>query len=157
PNPFNFLVMRSYINSYLSPAVATDALTLEIAIAAQIQRALEPFDIQVITSFNSNIVNFGVNGQVIPAVGASDLSNVAPLHALNDTGNQFGRNDVYVIFSGIFQVINNVAVQALNPISADFAVQSQVTPGAKPTRLDTGAIIDVNYWTNRVLGPGGTG
>src|SRR5262249_41948093 len=57
PNPFNFVGLNSYVNSNLSPVIPMDALTLEMAITAQIQRALEPYDIQIISSFNSNIVN----------------------------------------------------------------------------------------------------
>ena len=38
--------------------VPTDALTLELAITSQIQQALEPFDIQVVSSAESNFFNF---------------------------------------------------------------------------------------------------
>jgi len=156
--PFNFVGLSSYLNSYLDTvAVPTDTLTLEEAITAQIEQALEPFDIQVISSFNSNIVNFGVNGQTIPASGSTNLSNIAALDALNDTGQQFGSNDVFIDFAGIFQTVNSTAFASNVPISADFAVQSPNAAGARPSRLDTGGIIDVNYWVNRVLGPGGTG
>ncbi len=160
PNPYNLVGLNSYIGSSLDPTpVPMDTLTLEESITAQIQRALEPYDIQVISSFNSNIVNFGVNGLTTPASGSTDLSNVATLDALNDTGQQFGKNDIFISFSGVFQT-NQTTMQADPsnvPISADFAVQAPPTPGAKPSRLDTGAIIDVNYWVNRVLGAGGTG
>lgn len=157
-NPYNLVGLRSYINSSLSNVVVpTDALTMEEAITAQIQRALEPYDIQVISSFNSNVRGFGVNGLTIPSVGSTDFSNVAGLEALNDTGQQFGKNDIYISFSGVFQTVNNVAFASNLPISAAFAVQTFPTPGAKPSRLDTGGVIDVNYWADRVLGPGGTG
>jgi hypothetical protein len=164
--PYDLVGTAAVLNSSLnSTPVNIDALTLEESITAQIQRALEPFDIQVISSINSNFFNW-------PAAPATTFGYASAAEATNNlptdggspvpgTANtpQFGSDDVYVVFAGIFSVppSSQVAVQTPVPISASFSVQAPPTPGAKPDRLDTGAIIDTSYWINRVLGPGGTG
>jgi len=164
--PYDLVGTAAVLNSSLnSTPVNIDAITLEESITAQIQRALEPFDIQVISSVNSNLLGW-------PAAPATTFGYASTAEALNnlptDGGSpvpgtartpQFGSDDVYVVFAGIFSVppSSQVAVQTPVPISTEFAVQAPPTPGAKPDRLDTGAIIDTSYWINRVLGPGGTG
>ena len=42
-------------------------------------------------------------------------------------------------------------------MSAAFRVSVPNSPGGRPVRTDSGAVVDMNYWINRVLGPGGTG
>jgi hypothetical protein len=162
--PYNLVGTGGLLNSVLnSTVVPTDFLTLEESITEQIQLALEPFDIQVISSVNTNFGNF-------PFITAGSLAPASALEALNNyagdggspvngtaTTPQYGSDDVYLIFAGVFQTFNNIAVPSLIPISDDFAVQSPNTPGAKPDRMDSGAIIDTNYWISRVLGSGGTG
>lgn len=171
---YNLLALYTLINSNLNPTlVPTDALTLELAITAQIQQALEPFDIEVVSSAQSNFFNFPAPRPITP--DTSDLTNAARLLALNnlpgDGGSpvngtarvpQYGSDDVYVFFGGLFQTFTignvTVAVGSNIPISAEFAVMAGPTAGVnRPDRLDTGAVIDVNYWINRVLGAGGTG
>ncbi len=169
---YNLLALNTLINSTLNPTpVATDFRTLELAITSQITQALEPFDIQVISSAQTNFFNFPARRPITP--DTSDLTNAASLLALNnlpgDGGSpvngtaavpQYGSDDVYVFFGGLFQTdtITNTAVPSLIPISAEFAVMAGPTVGVnKPDRLDSGAVIDVNYWINRVLAAGGTG
>ena len=85
-----------------------------------------------------------------PTDGISPIAGTA-------TGPQFGSNDVYIYFAGIFQQMMNAAVADDIPMSAAFRVSVPNSPGGKPVRTDSGAVIDMNYWINRVLGPGGTG
>ncbi len=167
---FEILSLGTLLNSSLnSTPVITDAITLELAITAQIQQALEPFDIQVVSSVESNVFGWPPAN---PSAGSSNsLSRATLLEGTNnlpgDGGSpangtaavpQFGSDDVYVFFGGLFQTINNVAVAMNIPISANFKVMAGPTTGVnRPDRLDTGAVIDVNYWVNRVLGAGGTG
>src|SRR5262249_17809325 len=159
---YDLLGMQTLLNSSLNPTfVNTDFITLAEAITAQIQRALEPFDIQVLSSINSNIFSppgwpsAGPAPNLAYASKAAALNNVpsdgaSPVPGLARTP-QFGSDDVYVLFTGVFQTIMNQIVPANVPISADFAVQSAFSQGAKPDRMDSGAIVDVNYWINRVL------
>ncbi len=147
-----------------NPVVPTDPITMELAITHQIEQALEPFDIQVISSINSPIFNFPVAGGA-----AAQLGNASSLLALNNlagdggspvngtaTVPQGGSDDVYVYFGGLYQTVQNAAVSSLVPMSASFAVRVPDSAGGVPDRLDSGAIIDANYWIQRVLGAGGS-
>jgi hypothetical protein len=144
---------------------ALDFLTFETAVTGAIQRALEPFDIQVISSVNSTFGSFPVGGDK-----TAQLGNASALLARNNQptdggspvggtafGPQYGSDDVFVYFGGIYQTFNNVAVESLIPISANFTVRVPDAAGAKPDRLDTGAVIDLNYFIHRVTDAGGTG
>jgi len=63
------------------PALTTDALTFELAVTAQIQRALEPFDIEVYSSANSPFFT-----GVFPVAGgtAAQLGNASLLMSKNN-------------------------------------------------------------------------
>src|SRR5262249_15366031 len=83
------------------------------------------------------------------------------------TTPQFGNVDTYIYITGLFDPTSgaplvfgaaNLPAQATRvPISADFAVRTHTSLGAKPQLLDSGAVIDASYFIDRVLGPGGTG
>jgi len=168
PN-YHLISFATLLNSTLNPTVVpTDIATLELSIIAQVQRALEPFDIEVeLPASNTlqpsatntlNPANYGgvgERGNDIAGDGVSPLTGSA-------TVPQFGKNDVYVFLTGLFTtaMVNgmNTAVPLDLPIDAHINVivpQAQGVGGV-PFRLDSGAMIDANYWINRVLGPGGT-
>ncbi len=138
----------------------TDFVTLELAITAQIQRALEPYDIQVYSSVDSNVFNFPANPNVNP------LTNASALEGLNNTAAnaglspgaagantpQYGSNDIYIFFGGLYTNVMGAAVPLDIPMSADFAVDVPNSQAGVPQRMDTGGIVDVNAFMNQVLG-----
>jgi len=156
-------------NPTFSPTIVPmDLLTFEIAVTEQVRRALEPFDIQVYSSAPGENIPFltfisggaaDVRAELaannIPGDGRSNLDGTA-------TVPQFGSDDAYVLLSGVFATGATVA-PALFPISFTY---NEFIPGVtnsaggnavgsgRPQRMDTGAVIDVNYWIERVLGNG---
>jgi hypothetical protein len=165
--PYDLVSFGGMINAFNPTFSPDDAFTLEVSIAEQIRRALEPFDIQVFSSHDAALTNVDSPTDSFPAASLAQVTrnlqrnNIAgdggaPLNGGTATVPQFGSDDVYVFFGGLFQVINNIAVPSLIPISASFAVH-QEAPGVRPDRLDGGAFIDVNYFIDSVLGATGTG
>src|SRR4029079_2859401 len=90
-----------------------DFVTFELAVTAQIQRALEPFDIQVVSSVNPTLANFPIGSGT-----AGTLSNASALLATNNlpgdggspvngtaTFPQGGSDDIYVFFGGFYQTV----------------------------------------------------
>ncbi len=154
---FSNLINFGLVNQTVVP---TDFFTLEVSITEQIRQALEPFDIQVISSAENNIFNFPVANNLnrasallannnLPGDGGSPVDGTAAVP-------QYGSDDVYIFMCGLFTTVTIATVTYAQPVflpmSSDFAVMVPNSPGGKPDRLDSGAVIDANYWIDRVLG-----
>jgi hypothetical protein len=145
---------------------ANAGLIDELAITTQIRRALEPYDIQVLSSAE---LSLNINGNFF---GSRTLADASAYEAMNNlTGDfgapaagtatipQFGSDDVYVYIVGLFQVVpmSNPAtaepIEQLNgafPISTAFKVNVPA-PFSVPNRVDTGAVIDANYFLEQAV------
>lgn len=131
---------------------ANDVTAVKRQIMSSIRRALEPFDI-------------GVFEVAAPGSQAMDIydfidSQVQSNNTSDEGGSatvpQFGSDDIYIFVTGTFIDPGGIITPLLTPMSATFGVnfESIFSP---PNRSDAGAIIDVNYWIDRVAGAVGTG
>ncbi|MCC7085156.1 MAG: VCBS repeat-containing protein [Pirellulales bacterium] len=166
PGDYRMVGFSDVVNVLSSVTVTTDPLILERAISRQIRRALEPFDIQVISSIDG--LNDTIPEPTFFGFPSADLDQANALISLNeiaaddddDTANatvpQFGADDVYLFFGGLYAQEDEVLIPLNIPLTAKFGVEVE-SQGSLPNRLDSGGIVDVNFWINRVLGPTGTG
>jgi hypothetical protein len=163
---YTMVAFGDLVNNFNPTFVNNDAVTLELAVTAQIQRALAPYDIQVYSSA-TKFAN-GFTGGLTFQGGGATLALATATQGLNDLPGdgispangtaavpQFGSSDVYIFLGGVFNTTTGAPL--LIPISAESAISTANAQGGKPFRLDSGAEIDTNYWINRVLGAGGTG
>ncbi len=164
---YTMIAFSNVLNDFNPTVVNGDALTIELAITAQIQRALAPFDIQVFSSalvaaggsspFGGPLNNYQ-GGSLAAATAAQDANDIAGdgISPTNGTAvvPQFGSADVYVFIAGLYSTTTGTPEAV--PISAEFMAGSASSPAGKPFHTDSGAIVDADYWIERVLDASGT-
>ena len=143
---YTMIAFSNVLNNFNPTVVNGDALTIELAITAQIQRALAPFDIQVFSSalvaaggsspFGGPLNNYA-GGSLAAATAAQDANDIAGdgISPTNGTAvvPQFGSADVYVFIAGLYSTTTGTPEAV-----ADFrGVYGRLSQFTEPASLST--------------------